>query len=52
MNRNIPIDEAHFPNEYLREYIVSEFDLDEDGMLSKAEREEVFRIEIVQEPSY
>jgi ribonuclease I len=52
MNRNIPIDEAHFPNEYLREYIVSEFDLDEDGMLSKAEREEVFRIEIAQGPSY
>ena len=42
---DIPIDEAHFPDEYFREvYISWKFDLNGDGFLSYPEREAATKI--------
>lgn len=48
MNREIPIDEEHFPDKAFREYVAKNIDLDEDGKLSTEERDEVYKIEIIQ----
>ena len=40
----VPIDEDHFPDELFRNYILSDFDENEDGMLSKEEAEEYSEI--------
>ncbi len=43
---NIPIDEAHFPDELFRRYISEEIDTDKDGILSRTEIENTTEINV------
>ena len=43
---DIPIDEAHFPNENFRDYVAKNLDPDGDGVLTEAERAAVTELEI------
>lgn len=43
---DIPIDEAHFPDDYFRTYISNNIDSDKDGILSKTEIENTTDIDV------
>ena len=43
---DVLIDEAHFPDENFRKNVENSLDVNKDGILSKAEREDVYYAEI------
>lgn len=46
VNRQVPIDEKHFPDDTFRYYVSMVIDLDGNGKLSREERSEVYKISI------
>ena len=50
-NAQVAIDETNFPDELFRAYVLENFDTDQDGSLSDAEREAVTSIDVYRESS-
>ena len=44
--QGVPLDADHFPDDAFRSFLGQRFDLDDDGVLSKEERESVTRLDI------